>query len=184
MKYTSFRDSIIAGIAAKLPELRTVDGHPGRFNLDELKRMATKLPGVKVAILGIPKTDELASGEFKATLKMAAFILVGDRRQLSKEIAALNLVEVVTTLIGSNRWGRGDAYMPENISADNLYSGSIDKKGVAIWAVTWSQAIRIGGDTWSGGVVPDNIYISDNEPDWGEHPENYDQIVTDGVPTP
>jgi len=184
MKYTEFRDSIISGIDAKLPELRSVAGHPGRFNLEELKRMTTRLPGVKVAILGAPQTEELGTGEYKATLKFAAFILVGDRRNLSKEKAALNLVEILTTLIGSNRWGRDDVYLAENISADNLYSGSIDKKGVAIWAVTWSQAIRIGEDTWAGGAVPTDIYISDNEPDWGEHPENYDQIVTDGAPSP
>ena len=58
-------------------------------------------------------------------------------------------------IIDSNDWGSDDVVEdPANIKAQNLYSGTIDKTGVAMWAITWIQKIRLG-ETFDMGELDD-----------------------------
>jgi hypothetical protein len=36
-------------------------------------------------------------------------------------------------------WGRDDLDDPVEVRADNLYSGALDNRLIALWAVTWRQ---------------------------------------------
>ena len=49
------------------------------------------------------------------------------------------LAAVIADRASGNVWGRDDLDSPTALRADNLYSGVVEKRGVAIWAVTWRQ---------------------------------------------
>ncbi len=174
MKFKELRRAIINKVSAALPELKVVSQHPGRFNLDELQRIATQLPAVRVALLGMPTVNIIATGENEAQLRLAAFVVTGDRRQLPKDEAALAIVERLLVLIPGQRWGVKGTLAATGVTADNLFSGKVQRQGVAMWAVSWEQAIRIGSDVWGGGVIPAEVYVS-NDPD--NAIDDYERVV-------
>ncbi len=176
MKFKELRQAIIDKINAELPELKAVSPHPGRFNLDELKRIATKLPAVRVALMGTPTVNILETGENEAVLRLAAFVVTGDRRQLPKDEAALAIVESLLVFIPGQRWGVKGAMDAKGVKADNLFSGKVERQGVAMWAVTWEQSIRIGQGVWGGGVIPLEVYVSDDPENHGDE-NTYDKVA-------
>ena len=37
------------------------------------------------------------------------------------------------------RWELNWAHVPQNVRCDNLYDAALDKTGVSIWAISWTQ---------------------------------------------
>jgi phage gp37-like protein len=171
MRLHDLCQAIISSIGAALPALKAVEAHPGRINSDELKRLITRLPAVRVAVLSSPSCDPVDTGQVEINLRLAAFVITGDRNGLSRDEAALAIVEALAIHIPMQRWGMVGVSDATKVKADNLYSGMIDRQGVSLWAVGWEQSIRTGTDVWGGGSVPSEIYASDNEPDWGDAPK-------------
>ncbi|WP_434361057.1 hypothetical protein NF212_21885 [Parasalinivibrio latis] len=79
-------------------------------------------------------------------------------------------------MVPNNRWGMAALCGATDVAAENLFSGRIDKQGVAMWAVTWSQSIRIGEDIWQGGVLPSAVYINGDRA-YDGHAPAYDRLV-------
>ena len=170
LKFVSLSSSVVEKIATMLPKVN-IESYPGRFDVTELKRISTKLPAVRIAFMGSTKIDMMDTGENEATVRLAAFVITGDRRGLPKDSAALNIVEALLTLIPGQSWGVPGTTIAKNIKADNLYSGQVDRQGVAIWALTWEQTTRIGADVWGGGTLPTDIYVAYDRDDFGIEPE-------------
>ncbi|WP_434361056.1 hypothetical protein NF212_21880 [Parasalinivibrio latis] len=85
MRLKGLRQAIIHTIKAAMPSLAAVGCHPGRFNLDELRRIATRLPAVRVALMGAPKTRVVETGERDITVRVAAFVITADTRYLPRD---------------------------------------------------------------------------------------------------
>lgn len=177
MKLKALRQAIMNHINAQLPQLKAVDSHPGRFNLDELKRIATRLPAVRVALMGMPTVNRLETGENEAVIRMAAFVVTGDRRQLPKDESALAIVESLLVFIPGQRWGLKGAMDARGVKADNLFSGKVERQGVAMWAVTWEQSLRLGENGWGGGRLPSEMYVCDDTGYFGHEPA-YEKVTS------
>ncbi|MDN2661742.1 hypothetical protein OW491_18195, partial [Neptunomonas sp. CHC150] len=72
-------------------------------------------------------------------VNFAAYVFTTDQfgyeKDLRAEVVAGKFVrELVDRSALPTSYGR-----VENVRSDNLYSGEIDKLGIAIWSVTWSQ---------------------------------------------
>ena len=171
MKLEGFRQGIVTKIKMELPELPTVEVHPGGFNLDELAGISTQLPMVRIACMGSAAVKKIDTGEKEAHLKMAAFVVTEDRQGLSKDTAAINIVEALLTLIPDQQWDISGTSNAENIKADNLYSGQANHQGVALWAIYWEQTTRIGVDTWRGGSLPTDVYVAYDSDHFGQAPK-------------
>lgn len=176
MKLKELRQAVIDQIKQDIPKLRAVDAHPGRFNLEELKRIATKLPAIRVALMSSPQLKQVETGEKEAVVRMAAFVITGDRRGLPKDDAALALVEALLVLVPGQRWSMKGVLDAANVKADNLFSGKVDRQGVAMWAITWEQPIRLGEDVWGGGVLPTEVYINGDSDSFGDE-SSYEQVA-------
>ena len=127
-------------------------------------------------MMALPKTTFVQTGEQEMTVRLAAFVITADKRRLPKEEAALALVEALLALINGHRWGLSAITAAQNVKAENLFSGRVDKQGVALWAVTWDQAIRVGEDIWQGGVLPSALYVND-DPEQTGHAPAYEQVT-------
>ncbi|WP_051182942.1 phage protein Gp37 [Desulfocurvibacter africanus] len=146
---------IRAAIVALLADLLhvQVEPHAGRFDLDELKRAATRTPAVFVACLGFSDVEEKGH-EISAEVAWAAFVVTGDKPGNPRHVSSLALVHALGTHIPGNRWGLEESEgIPEQIRADNLYSAQLDKHGVAMWAIGWRQRMLID----AGAVVLDDF---------------------------
>lgn len=137
MTLTGLRTSIIDSIAANISAFQTVQSHGGKFNSLELKRLALKSPAALVAVLGGPLDRE--GTQAVGGVRLAVFIVTRGTSEDQRDSAALILVEAVAGLVSENKWAYADAKAPESMRIDNLYSGVIDRQGVALWSVSWVQ---------------------------------------------
>ena len=178
MKIIELRTAIINSIKTEFPDAY-VERHPGRFSLGELKRIATKLPAIRVAVLSAPTVSASNTGENEVSVRLAAFVITGDRKQVPKDVSAITIVEGLLTLIPYNNWTQCGVTAAKNVKADNLFSGGVDVSGVAMWAVTWDHEIRVGADAWGGGVMPSELYLNGDKDTFGEE-EHYDEVTEHG----
>lgn len=143
MSLIACRDGIVAAIKAAIPALKEVKSHAGRFDLAELQRLAAKAPAVRVACLGV-LSAKATPGCVEITVSWAAFVIAKDQRGLKRDAAALALITAIMPTIPGNLWGLDNVDAPDKIRADNLYSGKLDQKGVALWGVRWQQDMQLG----------------------------------------
>ena len=176
MKLNELRQGIVDVITAANPTIKTVETRPGKFDITDLKRIgAGKIPAALVSILGLPKVTRTATDENALDVRLAVFIITKDKGAQNKDAAALDIVEDLLARIPDNRFGVQAVGVPESVKADNLYSGNLDKTGVAIWAITWSQSVRIGVNEWEGGPEYSAVYINGDSDTFGQA-EHYERI--------
>lgn len=137
MSLVGLRDAIVASIRVNVAAFRVVQPHGGRFNAAELKRIATQAPAALVAMLGGPLERE--GGQAVGAVQMFVFVVTGGTSTTKRDEDALLLAEAVAGLMSENKWAYADAQAPSRARLDNLYSGEIDRLGVALWAISWTQ---------------------------------------------
>lgn len=136
--------SVAATLAEQLPSDVSVQEHPGRFTEDELNRVLVQRKAVRVAIEGVESMEVEGGGLRKAQVRFAALVICSDQRGEDRHAAALELTEAIAGALPYQRWGnaKNEAVLPSTIDVQNLYSGDINGKGIAFWALTWTQSIR------------------------------------------
>ncbi|NDV20922.1 hypothetical protein GO013_16040 [Pseudodesulfovibrio sp. JC047] len=151
MSLETLRTGIVGSIDAVTPDSVTCDSHGGRFDEKELRRISAKAPAAFVAMLGF--SDLKASGgDYEAVVSWGIFVVAKDIPKVSRDLVALSVVDVLARHVAGNTWGMDDVLgVPVGVRADNLFAASIDKIGVAMWAVTWRQHMRIGQ------AMPDDV---------------------------
>lgn len=163
MKINTLLNSIKTQLNTQFPELKTCEIHDGRFDVTELKRVATKSPAMHVSVLTVPKVSDEATEQVNGILNLVIYVITSDQHQLSKGESARNLVEALLHSISHQRWGNVGIGKAQSITAQNLYSSTVNK-GIALWAVTWQQDITLGQDVFDQtGVMPTELYLA------GEH---------------
>ena len=139
-------------ISQKLfPGLKTCEVHDGRFDLGELRRVSTRTPAIFVACLGTLEVESRGTGQVDAVKQLAAYVITRNSVGLPRGQAARNLVDGLEIYLlrgreedaRPGRWGLSGVGPAERIRAQNLYSGPIDKQGIALWAVSWQQKLLL-----------------------------------------
>jgi len=140
-----YRAAIVTSVKAALGNaIKDCRSHPGRFDLKELQTVATKSPAVLVACLGIAKIGGALSDKREIDLVMAAFVATADAKQMSRDVAGLLITEALALHIADHqRWGLGYVKKPTNLKGTNLYSSAQGGKGVALWSLSWRQALIV-----------------------------------------
>lgn len=135
------RDAIVDAIKTGLPDLYTVEPHGGRFDLKELNRWSRQAPAVLVAAVSVPA---IADGPTRnAEVRWVAYLVTRDTPEATRDVAALDYAEALLRLVRKNTWGLENTQTPERVAAENLYSGQLDSNGMALWAVSWQQAVSL-----------------------------------------
>lgn len=139
MSLVGLQDAIVASIDTGLSSsFRAVQAHGGRFDEDELKRIATKQPACLVTVMG-GAIARHGGSQGVCSADVLAFVVTAGSSTTARSRAAMDLAEDVGQLAVDNAWSYSDAKAPENIRAENLYSGALDRLGVAMWLVRWQQ---------------------------------------------
>lgn len=183
MSLFTLRQAIVDDLQANLPTLKTCEGHGGRFDATEIKRVATRAPALYIACLGVSGADEGPDG-ITGTLQWGAFIVTRDSAAAPRDEAGLAILQALLLRLPGNRWGLDQAETrPEAVQARNLYSATVDKLGVAMWAVSWRQRMVIGAEldpaTLDVFATFDAIHDldtgQDGEPEANDHLTGLDQ---------
>ena len=130
----------LEGGVREIEKIQTVERHIGRFDkADDIKRwMSNRDGGVRIGALRVPQYETVGN-RLIGNVNLVAYLCTTDQfgyeKDLRAEVVAGKLVrELVDRSALPTAYGR-----VENVRSDNLYSGEIDKLGIAIWSVTWSQ---------------------------------------------
>ncbi|KMQ74004.1 phage protein Gp37 [Marinobacter subterrani] len=169
------RDAIVAAIAKALPELKDCQAHGGRFDLQELKRWSRRAPAVLVAAVQIPEAARNRVNQ--VTVRWVAYVVASDAPGVSRDVIALDYTEALLRCIKDNRWGLDNTQRPENVAAENLYSGPADRQGIALWAVSWQQALTLRATDISD-LADFAIYSATHQVGDGPDTESYTEIPT------
>ena len=141
MSLLDVRTAIVTGLKAALPAGVYVEGHRGRFDsATEIQRFAVKAPAVLVACVGVP-VQEPGAGLLILPARWVVFVITRDQPGTPRDAGALALVEAILLTVSGNIWGRTDVAEPVQLDARNLYSGAIDKLGIALWGITFDQTV-------------------------------------------
>lgn len=144
-------------VAAVVTHLGAIEGvteckaFGGRFDEAALKRFGAKTPAVAVAVLRIPRSRTVDTGELACRLQMGAFLVVQDGRDGSRDALALRLSERLLLAVQAATFGVSGVRPAEELAAENVYSSGVQKQGVAIWGVTWTSEVRVGTDAYAPG---------------------------------
>lgn len=146
MSLLGLRESIVTSLKSEVATLKSVVGHGGRVSLEELRRIAlpASAPAALVVVLGGDVEREGGGGTGVCEAQVAVFVACLGDSQTLRDAEALTVAEAVLVQAVRNAWDFDDAQAPARIRADNLFSGRIDRHGVALWAVRWNQRVNVG----------------------------------------
>jgi len=150
----NLRQTITDQIGRWFPKADCATG-PGRMTEDEIKRMAVKTPAIRVACLGLPKAEAVGDGEVDRDVAFAAYILTTDKPRLPRDTAALAMVEDLLLRLPGQRWDEANVHPvgESAATAENLYSSKLGTTGITLWAVVWTQRVRMGDNAYPNGPV-------------------------------
>jgi hypothetical protein len=172
------QQAAVAHLKAALPGLRTCELYAGEFSGGEISRASLAAPAVLVVCLGATRGQEHGNGEYDFLARFAAYCLTRHAGSRSERgVLALELAESVLAALEGGRFGLCGLSGARVARLDNLYGEAFDKAGVALWAVSWEQRLRLGADIWSAeGVLPQELYVG-FAPEVGlPHEEDYIKI--------
>lgn len=138
------RTAVVETIQEELGDRFSVFTHGGRFNLEQIKRYSAKGNSVVVSVISSSGV-EIQGTERVSDFRWVAFVITKSDTGEKRDAIALATVELLQHLIGENRWGVECAQKVTGLNAANLFSAPVDSKGLALWVITWDQAIDLPG---------------------------------------
>lgn len=131
-------------------QVRKVERHIGQFNTpDEVKRHLSDRNGsIRVAALRVRDIRHEAGGTV-GLVTWVAYVMAtnswGYGRDLRAEVMTGKVCRRLAQPTAAK--GMGAERKASDISADNIYSGSLDALGVTMWAVMWNQEFKLDEET-------------------------------------
>ncbi|MEM1284948.1 MAG: hypothetical protein AAGH43_06140 [Pseudomonadota bacterium] len=166
----ALRSAIVADLRASVSDARTVEAYGGKLNLGEINRVTTRAPAILIAIVNGAGSEPLANNQLRVEMLLSAFVIAEDKRGQDRDVMALSIAEQVIARVALWSWtGIAKARQPEDVKFESLYSGDIDRRGVALLAVAWKQSLPIGIDRftaerdaldWPEHLDPDGLTIA------------------------
>ncbi|HGM5299496.1 hypothetical protein [Serratia marcescens] len=131
-------------------QVRKVERHIGQFNTpEEVKRHLSDRNGtIRVAAIRVRDIRHEAGGTV-GLVTWVAYVMATDfwgyGRDLRAEVMTGKLCRRLADPAAAK--GMGAERKALDISADNIYSGSLDSLGVTMWAVMWQQEFKLDQET-------------------------------------
>ncbi len=125
-----------------------VEDYGGEFSAEEIDHKSFTAPAAFVSCLGWQKVPQgkYLGGKHIWRGRIAIFVATKDAKRDARMRNAMLRADVLTTLFSDwqpDKHANICAGKAENISAENLYSRNVDKKGLALWMVDWWQEIEM-----------------------------------------
>jgi len=126
MVFNELREAIVTRLKEAMPKEVDVAGHPGVIDTAELGRLCMAAPALRVSVLKVLGVDR-ARGNDAAELQIGVYIVAGaGKGGVGADEVALSILPRVLAVVNGENWNlQCVENRPENISADNLFDGSL-----------------------------------------------------------
>lgn len=124
--------------------VRTARPHPGIYDAQELGRAALEAPALLLHCAALSPGEYAGGDAYEYEAALALYLPVRDEPGAPRTETLLD--DLVAPLLGylpGRTWGgpwTGAAGQP---LARNLYSATIDARGLALWSIEWDQTLRL-----------------------------------------
>jgi len=146
---------------AKPDRVPVIERHIGQFNTpDEVKRYLSDRQGcIRVAALRVRDVRHEAGGTV-GLVTWVAYVMATDDWGYGRDLRAEVMTSKVCRRLAepAAAKGMGAERKASEISADNIYSGSLDDLGVPMWAVMWHQEFKLDEEP-DISVLPDFLRL-------------------------
>jgi hypothetical protein len=142
--YKEIRDSAVEPIKERFSEEKRIHitTHPGTFDGEEIRRLATQTPAILTSLIRISDQDV----QDESWCDFVSWILYRADNQDRLYDGALKILSSLIPVIRNldTGWSIGSG---TDIQAECLYSGSLDRINITLWAVRWRWQVRgMSGD--------------------------------------
>jgi hypothetical protein len=145
--YLDVRDRVTAQIKEQFAGQKQIHvaAHPGTFDEAEIKRLVTRTPAILTSLMRISDRDV----NDESFCDFVNWVLYRANNQDTLYDGAL---KIVSALIPVRRGMDADWCIDggRGIEAECLYSGSLDKINITLWAVKWRWQVRGAAE---GGAI-------------------------------
>lgn len=130
-------------------EVATLQSYGGEFSAAESDQLSYDCPAILVTVLGWQPEDSgtRLAGRFARQVRLAAFVAYKHANRDKRMAGAMALAEKLTLVL--RLWQPDSAGVPVELgpveatpTAENLYGRAMDKRGQALWLVSWSQCLK------------------------------------------
>ncbi|MGL4987394.1 MAG: hypothetical protein ACRC5H_09710 [Treponemataceae bacterium] len=137
MNLIDVRQSVIDTLKSRIKTKGvTIEAHAGIFSEEEIKALSIKTPAILTSLVSIKDSDA-----DETYINFVQWIITKatntDRLYNNALLLTSAVIPVLRELEADWAFGGG-----QKISAECLYSGSINKMGVTLWAVSWQWKVR------------------------------------------
>lgn len=144
--YSAIQDQIAECLKASglLKQGARIEAAPG--NLTEAWLKTNSLPRQGAALIAtglLYGVRHEPSGSQLHTLGLGLFLVPEIGKRDRQAASLVDLTGTVVSWIDRNRFGLAGARLPSNLSARNLYSPTLDKKGTTLWQIEWRQEFHL-----------------------------------------
>lgn len=154
MTYLKMRDAAVKIIGDKLSKVKPkvfVSSHAGKFTEDDIRRCVQRSPSVLTTIM---KIADAGDGTDNSECYMTSWVLYrADNRDRLYDGGLLLVSMLIPILKSIDVEG---SYEVSDIDAENLFTGTLDKINVTLWAVSWKWKVR-------AAVLPEGEILFDGE---------------------
>lgn len=168
MSIRQLGERVTDGLSLLLPGGKRGTFHPGPVSDETFKRWATGAPAILVTVLGSEGIETKANEEMEVPVRFAAFIVTRSTKEDPAHCSNLDLVQSVLQAISREMWDEDfQVGFPRDIRFENLFRGNFSDASLALFGVSWTQAIRIGTDVFAEQAGPeptDLLWSSQDEP--------------------
>ena len=186
MSLRAVRDAIVVALSAEAPYFVSVEAHDGSFDLTEIQRHFGHHPrAARVVCPGVGEIED-QGGLPVARSRWVVFIAAREQNAgdpagaMTHGDACMLLAERVMSLVHGQTWGCAAYGIPERLVARNLYTGSLDKRGLSLWTVEWEQGVAFD-ERLEAELVPLRLIHTDYE--LSEVHEGPDSAITTVFPS-
>lgn len=172
----------IRDVLAALPTVRSCEIHRGRFRLGEIGSRSFRTPALRLALGRVVSVSEIDDRTMDVTLRFNLALVTTDERQMPREVAATALINELMLTLPNQQWDRPEwlhQVEPDSITADNLFTGDVERQGIMLWEVTWQQAVRVTDSVVESGQLK-QLFIGFAPEIGAAHRDAYFEIACSG----
>ncbi len=155
-------DRIVVALSDDVKE-KSVAAHRGQFkSLEEIQNSSIHPPTVLVAYRGFKNATQHFD-QLQIDSQWLAIVITKNKRGIDKDEQVSAIATKIAHLVANEGsiWPFSEDE-PKQVSGNNQTILSIDKAGLAMWAVNWTQTISVSDISWPAVVADFAGYDADH----------------------